>query len=147
MQDYCELIEAADQVLQNGVSALPSLFKAAQDPDTETRWRALVVMGWIGDKQSIPYLVAALSDGEWAVRHSALWALGMIRDAGVIELLMNVLRAPDSEEQVRYVTAMGLVNQRDQATEHLLRECAHAEDDKIRRPANAALINPQFRAD
>ncbi|MFN8376527.1 MAG: hypothetical protein U0694_27110 [Anaerolineae bacterium] len=83
---------------------------------------------------------------EWAVRHSAVWALGRIPDEqGRRSASTSILHAPQSEEQVRYVSAMGLVNHRSAAADHHLHNAAHATTAAVRRPLNAALINPQFR--
>lgn len=145
-QDLIETIAAFDALTQQGAAALPSLFDTVQGSNVEARWRAIVALGWIGDPQSIPTLVDMVADPEWGVRHSALWALGMIRDTKVIEPLLKSLYAPESEEQIRYVTAMGLLNQQTPEITNLLQTDTQAEDEKISRPANATLINPQFRA-
>jgi HEAT repeat protein len=145
-QEFIEALGASDTLIQRGSSALSSLLNILKGSDTEARWRAVVVLGWIADTESIPYLITMLADPEWGVRHSALWALGMIHDASVIEPLLNTLHNPESEEQIRYVTAMGLVNQQNPQINNLLRADTQAGDEKISRPANAALINPHFRA-
>lgn len=144
--NFIDIIETLDATIQQGSSALPQLLDALGDGDAEKRWRSIVALGWIGDAQAVPHLVNALADDDWAVRHSAVWALGMIRDEGVIDVLLNIFRAADSEEQVRYVTAMGLVNQANEQLNALLSDDTAADDEKISRPAYSALINPHFRA-
>jgi HEAT repeat protein len=145
-QEFIETISAFDALTQQGAAALPSLFNSLRGDNVDTRWRAIVALGWIGDPESIPVLIDRLADQDWGVRHSALWALGMIRDTKVIEPLLKSLYAPESEEQIRYVTAMGLLNQQAPEITSLLQTDTQAEDEKISRPANATLINPQFRA-
>ncbi len=135
-------IGACDALLQ--ADAVPLLIDTLHDADADVRWRVLVVLGWIGAVQSIPHMINALTDDEWAVRHSALWSLGMLRHESVVEPLLHTLHAPDSEEQVRYVTAMGLVNQEREDVDTLLRADRQDVNEKVSRPSNAALINPQF---
>ncbi|NWF70319.1 MAG: HEAT repeat domain-containing protein [Chloroflexi bacterium] len=143
--DTLAKIAAADALAALGAPAVPALLETLGSGDAETRWRAAAALGWIDDSRSSAPLLALLHESDWSLRHSALWALAMKRDASISAGLFAVLLDASSEEQIRYLAAMGLAHQQQDALTNRLRALAQDDNELLRRPANAALINPAFR--
>lgn len=144
--DTLSKIAACDALIQAGEGAAPLLHTLLQCADSEVRWRVTIALGWIASHHSRCVLTALLNkqDEAWAVRHSAVWALGRIHNTIAVRKLSSVLTAAATEEQIRYVAAMGLAAAQNQHAEEFLRLAAAQNDEKITRPTQAALINPHF---
>ena len=80
------------------------------DPQTDTRRTAALSLGKIGDPQSIPALVLALSDADDQVRESSAWALGTMSDSlseqALVALVQHLTDPSDSVKQAA-VLALG----------------------------------------
>jgi HEAT repeats len=63
-----------DELVLLGKPALPALIRLMDDPDCEVRWKAVLAMGEIGDRDAGPTLVKALSDEDRKVRWEAVLA-------------------------------------------------------------------------
>jgi HEAT repeat protein len=137
--DSVARIEAAAQLTQSGSAVLPHLLEVLHNGDAEARWRAAATLGCIGDTSAIESLILALQDSEWAVRHSAIWSLGALDTPAAREALLRVLHAPETEEQVRYVAALGLAAQGED-----LRAAPNSDDERLARAGAAALSNLNF---
>lgn len=80
------------------------------DTQPDTRRTAALSLGKIGDPQSIPALVLALSDPDNQVRQSSAWALGMmaesLSDQSLVALVQHLTDPSDSVKQA-VVLALG----------------------------------------
>jgi HEAT repeat protein len=57
--------------------------------------------------RAVPGFVAALGDADPEVRHSAVWALGQVRDVRAVEPLIAALRDTDQDVRAAAVRALG----------------------------------------
>ncbi len=58
-------------------------------------------LGAMGDKQSIPALLALLGDGNREVRLAAGWGLARMGDAGSVDALIKAAEVPDGWERIQ----------------------------------------------
>ncbi|HVU11554.1 MAG TPA: HEAT repeat domain-containing protein [Phototrophicaceae bacterium] len=104
----------------------------------EARWRAVILLGWLGDAQAVEPLLALLTDASWDVRNSAVWSLGMIGAAAAFDPLARVLHT-SKDEQVPYIAALMLIRL-DAARAHaLLTGALGHSDESVQRIARSAL--------
>lgn len=80
---------------------------ALADPDVHVRDMAATVLGHIGNRRDIPWLVLALDDPHWFVRCSAAGSLGMLGGPTARRSLIRAL-ARDPNPDVRRWAAGGL---------------------------------------
>jgi len=83
---------AADALVKIGALAIDPLIAALRDPKAAVRWRAVYVLGEIGDARAIEPLIAALRDRDAGVRERAAYTLGKIGDARALPELERVAR-------------------------------------------------------
>ncbi len=88
-----------------GKRATSYLLALLRDPDEEIRTFSGVMLGAIGDPDSVADLIAALDDVDENVAHAAAEALGMIADDGAVEPLIEALK---KEFWIRYPAATAL---------------------------------------
>jgi HEAT repeat protein len=102
LQAECALAEA-------GRALIPDMLALVGDSSAavEARWRAIMVLGDLGDADAVDALMTAAADPAWDIRHSAVWSLGMIGDARAFDLLLRVA-STGTDEQVPYVAALAL---------------------------------------
>ncbi|NDJ62843.1 MAG: HEAT repeat domain-containing protein [Chloroflexi bacterium] len=144
--DLAARIEAAAALTTAGSAAVPALIAVLQDPsaDNDTRWRAAVILGDIGDRAGVPPLITAIHDPSWEIQHSAVWALGRIQTPESFAALRAVVEHLHTEEQVPYVAALALIAvDRGRAEPVLISARQHA-DDAVRRIAYAALATLKY---
>jgi len=79
------------------------------DAQPDTRRTAALSLGKIGDPQSIPALVLALSDPDDQVRQSSAWALGTMSDSlSEQSLVALVQRLTDPSDSVKQAVVLAL---------------------------------------
>jgi HEAT repeat protein len=135
----CALIAA-------GQDAVEPLLAVVNDPNNpnEMRWRAAANLGDIGDLRAVESLIAAISDKEWEVRASAIWALGMLDDDRAFEPLRAIVENPIPDEQNSYVAARALLTiDRSRALEVLHRAAEHS-NHRVRVWGRSALASLKF---
>jgi HEAT repeat protein len=71
------------------------LLKALVHKDAETRRKAAVALGDLGDAQAVEPLIAALKDEDERVRMAAAYALGKLGDSRAVEHLLPALKHRD----------------------------------------------------
>jgi HEAT repeat protein len=106
----------------------------------EARWRAALLLGERGDVRAVPTLMAIRRDPSIEIRQGAIWAMGLIRDAGVFDALQDIFTDPQEEEQLRFVTASAMA-QIDAARALPYLHAALDGQDAQRRAARAVLAN------
>jgi HEAT repeat protein len=145
--DPLSQLQACDALIQIGDPALPALHDLLNSPHVEICWRVIITLGWIASQRSRRVIMNALNKqgAEWAVRHSAVWALGRIENTIVTRKLLSVLVAADTEEQIRYVAAMGLLTHQRPYAEEAMRLALDQKDENLTCAIQSAIINPHFR--
>lgn len=132
--DLCARIQAVSDLVAIGKPAVQPLIDASTDENPDIRWRVLVALGWLGDRQAVKPLLAALSDSLWEVRQNAAWALGQIGDHHAAERLLKAMH--DEDEQVCVLAAYALARMND--VTHL--QSGRDSDNEVTcRVANAGL--------
>ncbi len=84
------------QTLHSRPDALAYLHEALQNPISEIRLEAAILLRRCPDKQSVPSLIAVLHDTDPIVRGEAAETLGMLGDQSAIEPLIECLKYRDS---------------------------------------------------
>ena len=74
------------ELIRAGAQAVPVLLKLTHDPQSQTRWEAIHILGEIQDARAIPALVRALEDDHYEVRWSASEGLVNLGAKGLAEL-------------------------------------------------------------
>jgi hypothetical protein len=87
-----------------GPPAVNELVNILSDEDPNARWRAVEVLGHIGNSAATAPLMLSIRDPNIWVRKSAISALGEIGDPNVIQPLEGLARSP-SEDYLRQVAA------------------------------------------
>jgi HEAT repeat protein len=138
---------AADALIAQGSASVESLVGTLQDANAaaELRWRAAVMLGWIGDSSAIDALLHATHDGAWEVRHSAVWSLGMIGDARGFDALRQIATTGTPDEQINYIAALGMFMIDRESAQSALSAALDSSDTVARAWAHSALNSMQFR--
>jgi HEAT repeat protein len=89
---------------------LRRLFQEAEDE--EMRQYLALVLGRIGDRESLPLLVDALDDPDDKTRIYALWALGTLGDASARTAIEKALASPDPGIRKTAAFALGELGDR-----------------------------------
>ena len=100
-------------------------------PEAETRRRAAVALGRLGQAWAIPRLGAAVGDADPRVREQAAWALGFIPDRQSIAVLSRSLYSPFMgvrEAAARSLTQQGLIPELTEPVVHTLVEALGARE-------------------
>ncbi len=120
--------------------AVEPLLALVSDPSApnEARWRAVILLGWLGDAQAVEPLLALLTDASWDVRNSAVWSLGMIGAAAAFDPLARVLHT-SKDEQVPYIAALMLIRLDAARARTLLTAALSHSDESVQRIARSAL--------
>lgn len=135
LQAECALAEA-------GRALIPDMLGLVGDASAavEARWRAIMILGDLGDADAVDALMTAAADPAWDIRHSAVWSLGMIGDARAFDLLLRVA-STGTDEQVPYVAALALGQiDRPRAVTVLGQLHAAPPSDAARRTAHSARV-------
>ena len=135
----CDLIALDNEAVEPLLALLSDSSKSL-----EARWRAAANLGDIGDPRAVESLIAAISDKEWEVRASAIWALGMIGDDHGFEPLRAIVENAIPDEQNSYVAARALLTiDRSRAVEVLHRAADHS-NYRVRSWGRSALASLKF---
>jgi len=105
--------------------------------NADARRKAAFKLGASRKVGAVPALSAALSDGDWGVRHAAVEALGRIGDPRAGEPLVAALR--DKDWTVRSAAAAALMNVGDARSVEPLIAALKAPDEFVRSSAVVAL--------
>jgi HEAT repeat protein len=113
---------------------VPSLLKALQNPDSQTRAWAAESLGIVEDHRAVEPLIKALQDEDSNVREKAVGALGEIKSHRASDALADAL--DDSNESVRKQAAMALgttcKDESDKVVDKLAKIACTEPDDFIR---------------
>jgi len=91
-EDWRERHYALEQLEKiNSVKAFKSVIKSLTDPEPSVRWRSASLLGKIGNKLAVPYLVGLLKDRNGEVRLNAVRVLGDLRDIRSVFPLTEML--------------------------------------------------------
>jgi HEAT repeat protein len=139
--NLAERLQAENDLADEGAPVVETLIGILENRSAppEARWRAAMILGDVGDARAVEPLIRQMDDPEWAVRHSATWALGMIRDPRAFAPLRDLLLGGSLDEQVPYVAGMGLCCIDSTAAECVLRAAVTEENEAARRVALSAL--------
>jgi HEAT repeat protein len=99
-------------------NATAALLKAVGDKDTETEIAALIALGNIRDKKSLPVILQAARSDDAGVRQTAIYVLGAFDDAELARPLEAALNDPD--ELVTWNAAFALARRGSSAGEKVL---------------------------
>lgn len=105
---FNELVESG----QPAVIPLIELLKA----ESPVRATVIEILGKIGDKQAVEFLIARLKDSNTQVCRSAIKALAALDDKRAVEPLLNLLIDSEEEAEVRQEAAQALGVLGDQQT-------------------------------
>ncbi len=98
-----------ESVSQPPEQVTEQLILLLQHPQVDTRRTAALSLGKIGDPQSIPALVSALSDTDEEVREWSAWSLGMMSDSLPKRALVALVqRLTDPSESVKQAAVLAL---------------------------------------
>jgi HEAT repeat protein len=94
---------------ESSESVTQRLIPLLTDTQPDTRRTAALSLGKIGDPQSIPGLVLALSDPDAQVRQSSAWALGTMADfLSEKSLVALIQHLSDPSDSVRHAVVLAL---------------------------------------
>ncbi|HNS25592.1 MAG TPA: HEAT repeat domain-containing protein [Methanobacteriaceae archaeon] len=120
-------------------SAIDALIQALEeDPDEEVRWKAVWVLGEIGNIQVTEALIKALKDNDWTVRRHAANSLGMIGDEEAVPSIIKALN--DRDWHVRKYAAVALGKMKDERAIPILLEALDDDDADVRWKAASSLV-------
>ncbi|MDT8318190.1 MAG: HEAT repeat domain-containing protein [bacterium] len=95
-EDNAGLRNSAVEVLETiGTEAVDTLLPYIDDSDHDLRKQIVDILGNIGDKNVVPYLIQALSDPDENVKSAAAENLGKIGDDEAVNSLMAALKKDD----------------------------------------------------
>ena len=79
--------------------ALPMLWACAQDPDQDwdVRRTAIMAVGELGGKESVPLVSRLLTDKYAAIKLAAIYSLGQLGDSSVVPLITPFLNPKSTE--------------------------------------------------
>ncbi len=100
----------AEILVRIGAPVIPFLEAEIERGDPRRLWRAVKILGEIGDPAGFPALTAAADDGDPVVRYFAVVGLGRIRDPKAVPVLVNAL--PDRWAGLRAARALSGMNWR-----------------------------------
>ena len=96
--------------LRTGMGLVSQVFDEAKDQDPKTRRYLSLVLGMLGDKESIPRLRAGLDDADAETVKNCLWALGRIGDEGSAGRMMALARHDEPSVRMMAVYVLGSVS-------------------------------------
>lgn len=126
-----------DTLVRIGSRVLPELLGLLESDETELISDAIVILGRIGDKQTVPPLVALLNHVSPMIRADVAQALALIAEPSSVPQLIYLLK--DSDVTVRANAASGLVRLVDPRALRPLLGALQDEDALVRRYAATAL--------
>lgn len=94
----------------NAVAIISQVFDEAKDQDSKTRRYLSLVLGLLGDKDSIPRLRAGLDDADPETVKNCLWALGRMGDDGSVTRTMGLARHEEPSVRMMAMYVLGSVN-------------------------------------
>jgi HEAT repeat protein len=98
--------QASALLIKIGASAVSLLGRSLISDHPVVRGRVAEILGAIGDRESVPMLLDALTGEFYTVRTKAATALGQIRDPAAIPALVSALK--DQEPEVRIAASRAL---------------------------------------
>ncbi len=102
--------EAREALIAMGTEAIEPLTKRLDDGDFTTRWEAVNIMGYIGDKSAGPALVAAATgDSDVPVRWRSMWALNMLDDPALVPALVDIMQGDDEGRSWHAAVALSML--------------------------------------
>jgi len=105
------------------------LSAAASDPSPETRARAALALGRIGDERAVPLLRGLAGDSSAEVRRQAAFAAGILGDTALVAALAPLLADSDAAVAAQAAWALSVL-ERPEAAEALLGALSRAASDR-----------------
>jgi HEAT repeat protein len=141
-----EQLRADSELLQRGDAAISEAIALLADDagDLERRWRTAICLGKIGDQRATEALLGQVQHAAWEMRHSAFWSLCQLADDRSMEAIRAKCTSSALDEQINYVSAIGLGRAFGPAGEQALRNNLNHPDAKVRAWARAALANLDY---
>jgi HEAT repeat protein len=141
--NVAERLTADVAALTDGRAGMDTLIRDVMEPnaDLETRWRATIVLGKLGDVRAVDVLMSIVDDEAWEMRHSAIWSLCALGDERGFGTLCSVCSSGKLDEQINYVAAIGLARQFGERGAAVLNANLSHTDENVRAWARAALAN------
>ncbi len=112
---------AMEAFVRLGKGATGFLMREFETPDADTRKFIIDILGQINDRKALPLLLGALNDRDENVRAAAVEYLGCLREATVVERLIEIMRSGDLWTAYPAVEALGKIG--DPAAVPALEEC------------------------
>lgn len=128
---------ANDTLVRLGSRVVPELLLLLQATDPGLTLDAIVVLGRIGDKQTVPQLIACLDHFSNLLKTHLIEALALIGDPRAVPYLMRALE--DSHVAIRANAAAGLTRMADPRSLGPLLRALQDEDADVRGYAATAL--------
>lgn len=116
---------AIGALIQLGEAAVPALAGVARHADPGVQEAVVGILAEVGDERALPELVQALKSLNWIVRSQAAKALGRIRAAESVPLLLPLLQ--DKVKAVRVETGLALAALGPVALSNLVEALGHHE--------------------
>ncbi len=94
--DYETRKAAGDTLIVRGATAVPALIEACYSPDSNLRWEAVNILGYIGDERSLDALAkCVLEDDDVHARWRSIWATSSLDQDKVAKKLLEGLHSSD----------------------------------------------------
>lgn len=101
---------ARDELVADGILAVPALLARLDDARFTVRWEAVNALGRLRDPRGLAPLVdRVLSDSDAHVRWRATWALGAVDRAGAARELRAALATRDAAASWRATVALAIL--------------------------------------
>lgn len=103
--------------------------------DIDTKQKAIKILGLMGGKDVVSYLIAALTDTDLRIQHSAVSALENQKDIKVMEALQPLLKNKDTFIRLKIIDILTKNFAITEKTANLLLKAVNDESPKIRHRA------------
>lgn len=121
----------------SGTTGGGKLYSYLRAADPLIRLRAVEVLGRIGEKRSIPYLIKLLSDRDPRVARASIFALGIMHAENAVGPLLSASRAGELETKCTIADALGRIGGEEAVSK--LKEWLQDFDSNVRVCAATAL--------
>ncbi len=128
---------AVEVLVKIGQPAFEPVLKASQSNDEVVRRKCCDILGKMGNKEAIKFLIRLLNDPDRYVRRRAAKALTRIGDSSAVPSLIKALNDPEVKVRIRTAEALGKIGD-PQAVEPLI-ESLKDDNVTVRTKAKLAL--------
>ena len=94
----------------HAVAEIAGVFEEAKGNDAKTRRYLALVLGLLGDKDAVPALRGALSDGDADTVKNCVWALGRLRDDDSAPAIIELTHHDDASVRLMAIFVLGTLD-------------------------------------